>query len=255
MRDWLIAILVTVAIFLKVFTTGDGETSIAVGSPFLLPFDSPAAACIRAPDEPFIACGLAAIVGFRSSSFTVAKLPRCGWCFDASIAISSFGRGGVTARRQKLEDLAKPAVAHDLRFAVAESDAVEAFIMVTGLTLRRLNCSRRYDASQRCIYVEPDSRWIGAELETISAEDGRLLEIDLTLGRKIWKGQALEDERVRKIVATALAVTLIDDDALAQAARYVEASLRGEKVPHLPTGLAIRARGDDTSAYLHVAKR
>jgi len=101
MRQWLLAALIAASL-IKVFTTGDGKTTLQIGVPWLWPFDSPAAACIRAPDEAIIECGSSEILGRKSVSFVVADLPRCQWCFATSIALASFGRDqSKTDRRMR----------------------------------------------------------------------------------------------------------------------------------------------------------
>lgn len=99
MREWLLAALIAASL-IKVFTTGDGKTTLQIGVPWLLPFDSPAAACVRAPDEPIIECGVGSIMAHKAVAVTLIDLPRCQWCFDASIWLASVGRNPQTVDRR-----------------------------------------------------------------------------------------------------------------------------------------------------------
>lgn len=91
MREWIVATLIALSL-IKVFSLGDGRSTLQIGMPWLLPFDSPAAACVRSPDQPLIECGVGASASRKQMALTVADLPKCQWCLETSIWLSSFGR-------------------------------------------------------------------------------------------------------------------------------------------------------------------
>ncbi len=103
MRFWILAATIFAAAVLKVFTTGDGVAVIGVGHPLLPPFDSPTAACLRAMDEPIAVCGFGAMRRWRLNTFEVGAIPRCRWCFDASLALARVGRDAETTERRVAE--------------------------------------------------------------------------------------------------------------------------------------------------------
>lgn len=102
MKSWLLAVLIAASL-IKVFTTGDGKTALQIGVPWLWPFDSPAAACIRAPDEAIIECGVGSMMTHKAVAVTVADLGTCRWCIDTSVALASFGRDEIKTQRRMRE--------------------------------------------------------------------------------------------------------------------------------------------------------
>lgn len=106
MREWLLASAIALSL-LKVYTDGTGQASFQVGAPWLLPFDSPAGACIRAMDETLLECGVGSVISRKSLAWTFTSVPMCKWCFDASIWLSELGRdrGSVERRKDQLRGL------------------------------------------------------------------------------------------------------------------------------------------------------
>ena len=102
MKEWALAIVIAASL-IKVFTLGDGRSTLQIGVPWLVPFDSPAAACLRSPDAPIIECGAGAIQAHKSLAVEIADLPPCRWCFDASIEISKMFVAQDTADRRMRE--------------------------------------------------------------------------------------------------------------------------------------------------------